>query len=421
MKKFLTLTIFAALFVSCSTEIFDIEEDGATHFLKLNTIAEKGEITYPLELYAYSGDELAGELRVESSSDEIAMNLPTGVYDVYAVSGSTDFSNGGYATEPLMIGKSSVTLDKSGVQSSITMKYAVARLNVTLTDVPENITEVKLSVGNLHNNIDKTGKAIGSSTILLQCHKQDGMWLSDTIYVLPSVGDNVTLEISHGYSDNGQKTSFSYEYPYPIQAGYPYNFKGSYTSGITMAKLSLAVDIEGWGEEKECSFAFGEGANKDDYVTPSDASIFHVNDLPTACSEWNGHVVATIDEEGNALLFSLEEWSDVSSADEGAENPTEASTIASGYIEDYIGGWSIPTEDDMKLIRQALLKKVSKDGLVEISQNADKIHFDENYYYLCNDATNKFCLFNSTKCSYTNITNKYFLRLVKPVKFILNE
>ena len=243
------------------------------------------------------------------------------------------------------------------------------------------------------------------------------MWLSDTIYVLPSVGDNVTLEISHGYSDNGQKTSFSYEYPYPIQAGYPYNFKGSYTSGITMAKLSLAVDIEGWGEEKECSFAFGEGANNGQELISVEKPLIPVEILPTACSVWNGHVVATIDEEGNALLFSLEEWSDVSSADEGAENPTQASTIASGYIEANISGWSIPTEEQALMMIE--LCRTNLKALITSIKNVKGNELKENRL-LCNDSFMYYNLFTK-KTGQTSSKDKYFLRLVKPVKFILNE
>lgn len=415
MKKFLTLTIFAALFVSCSTEIFDIEEDGATHFLKLNTIAEKGNIEYPIDLYAYSEDIEKEHITISSAEETPEFNLPAGTYTVYAVCGSTDFSKG-YSTEPLMTGKTTVTLGKTDLTEPLTLKYAVARLIISLSDVPETATGVSVKIDSLYSSIDVKGELSAGRDITLQCQKKDDLWATDTVYILPSNTSSVAISVNHQLDANTSK-NFSYIYPAPILAGHPYNFKGSYTSGITMAKLSLAVDIEGWGEEKECSFAFGEGANKDDYVTPSDASIFHVNELPTACSEWNGHVVATIDEEGNALLFSLEEWSDVSSADEGAENPTQASTIASGYIEANISGWSIPTEEQALMMIE--LCRTNLKALITSIKNVKGNELKENRL-LCNDSFMYYNLFTK-KTGQTSSKDKYYLRLVKPVKFILNE
>lgn len=409
--------MFAALLAGCSTNIIDIEEDGATHMLSLRTSTEKGEIKYPLNIYAYSGDELVGETSVNSSSDNISLNLPTGVYDVYAVSGSRDFSNGGYITEPLMIGKNNVTLGKADAETTVTMKYAVARLNVALSDVPESITDVKVGIGSLRNSIGNNGELSGSTTITLQCHKKDDLWLSDTVYVLPSVGDNVTLAITQGMDNSSGMTTFSYDYPYPIQAGYPYNFKGSYTSGVTMSKLSLAVDMEGWGEDIEPSFAFGEGAGKDGNVTPTSVSVFTVKEMPTVCSVWNGHVVATIDETtGEALLLSLEEWEGVSSNDEDAEDPTQSSRIASEYVEKELMGWNVPTYEELRGIRNVMfnIEKLNEEILELEGVRLEAVNVKK--YYVCSSN-----MLNWGTGMPITSENKGYLRLVKPVKFVLNQ
>lgn len=419
MRYILTITMFAALLAGCSTNIIDIEEDGATHMLSLRTSTEKGEIKYPLNIYAYSGDELVGETSVNSSSDNISLNLPTGVYDVYAVSGSRDFSNGGYITEPLMIGKNNVTLGKADAETTVTMKYAVARLNVALSDVPESITEVKVGVSSLRNSIANNGELGGNTTVTLQCHKKEDIWLTDTVYVLPSVGDNVKLEISQGTNNSSGMTTFSYNYPYPIQAGCPYNFKGSYTSGVTMSKLSLVVDMEGWGDDIEPSFAFGEGAGKDGNVTPTSASVFYVDVMPTPCSVWNGHVVATIDETtGEALLLSLEEWESVSSNDEDAEDPTQSSRIASEYVEGDLIGWMVPSVDNLKAIRTVFFPNVDKINDVLLQCEGKTLNIKDKIYYITSDIINKYCFYNNQT---STITARYPLRLVKPVKFVLNQ
>lgn len=409
MRKILTLTTFAAMLAGCSTSIFDIEEDGTKHMLSLHTSAEQGELIYPFKIYAYSGEELAGELNVASPTDEIAMSLPTGSYDIYAVSGDMNFSNGGYATEPLLTGKSSVTLGKNDETVALTLRYAVARLNIALTEVPEGITDVKVNVGPLHSSIDTKGTLSGNTKITLQCNKKDDMWLSDTVYVLPSVSDNVTLEISHGNGNNDVKTSYTYSYPHPILAGSPYNFKGSYTSGVSLAKLSLVVDTEGWGEDVDCPFDFGEGAGKEN-VIPSDISAFSVDELPTACSAWNGHVVATIDEDGNALLLSLKEWE--------VESISEAESLTN-YVENgdiNITGWVIPTNIQAEELSKTYLaaKCIPLNNLIKTFTDSNEIITDEGHYYICADGK---YTYRTQIVSSQNINN-YHLRLVKPVKFI---
>lgn len=409
MRKILTLTTFAAMLAGCSTSIFDIEEDGTKHMLSLHTSAEQGELIYPFKIYAYSGEELAGELNVASPTDEIAMSLPTGSYDIYAVSGDMNFSNGGYATEPLLTGKSSVTLGKNDETVALTLRYAVARLNIALTEVPEGITDVKVNVGPLHSSIDTKGTFSGNTKITLQCNKKDDMWLSDTVYVLPSVSDNVTLEISHGNGNNDVKTSYTYSYPHPILAGSPYNFKGSYTSGVSLAKLSLVVDTEGWGEDVDCPFDFGEGAGKEN-VTPSDISVFSVDELPTACSAWNGHVVATIDEDGNALLLSLKEWDNVSTTDGLSNEITD-------YTEGSITGWIVPTEEQsLKLIEVCKNYYVELNASIKESEG-QKLQEKNSRRYLCEDLSRWYDLYTK-KSGEASPGEKYFLRLVKPVKFI---
>ena len=201
MKKILTLTIIALLLVSCSKNIFDLEEEGTLHTLKLNTISLNGTLHYPIDLYAYSGETEMGHITINSSSDDIIFELQSGTYTVYAVSGSTDFSKG-YSTEPLMTGKTTVTLGSTDENATMKLDYAVARLVVSLADVPETASGVEVKVGELYNAISVKGETSGSTSATLSCHKVETSWVTDTVYVLPSCQNSVSFTIEHSSESN---------------------------------------------------------------------------------------------------------------------------------------------------------------------------------------------------------------------------
>lgn len=419
MKKILTITIFTAILTSCSTAIFDTEEDNNDkHLLTLTTYSGSNAITYPIDLYAYSGGNEIEHITVTSSEEKPVMELSTGNYSIYAVSGSRDFTDKGYSTTPLMIGSTIVTLGKTDKETAITMQYAVAKVSVALSDVPDNITAVQVEIGQQYNYINEIGELSGSKEIKLSCKKLDTTWVSDTIYVLPGCGTSTSIEIGcKTDEDNVTVKQYSYEYPQPLQAGCPYNFKGSYDSGITYSKISFSLEASGWSETVEHSFTFGEGANENQNIIPTDASTFYVDELPTPCSAWNGHVVATIDGEGNALLFSLNEWGPITNID------NEITEIL-GYTENSLTGWSVPTEEQAQsicnLFRNGGGYNIStfNDLIMSIDGMSLKIKND-NSSYLCSDKSIEYSL---NQKNVRNIRNQdHYLRLVKPVKFITNQ
>ena len=406
--------------MSCSTEIFDETEEieSGTHFLKVSTVSPDDEVLYPVHVYAYdaSGDEVS-TLDINSASDDLSMELSTGTYTIAAVSGSTDFSKG-YSTVPLMLAKSNVTITTKDVDATLAMNYAVARLSVALSDVPEGIQDVAVTVSSLYNKVTPLNDLSESKPVTLSCVYDDesGLWKTDTVYVLPSDG-NVTFTIEiKDEKESFKKYSYEYEYKAKLLAATPYYFKGSYDSGDVNAKVTLTLAAAEWKEAVVENFSFGEGVNNNNNnQSSSDAAVFYVDEMPAPCSVWNEHLLILLDKEtGEGLLYSKEEWSDVSSADEGASNVLQAVNIASSYKEDDVENWSIPTKEQA-------------DAIVALAGSAPtlceflgyKNTFPTNRY-LCNDALGYFNL-NTKKTDSTYYRDLYFLRLVKPVKFIKNN
>ena len=418
MKQLLTFAMLVMMTASCSTEIFDTDETIDMHLLKLNTnVADNVALVYPIDIYTFDaqGTEQV-HLSVNSLDEPVEFTLPTGSYTIMAVSGSMDFSKG-YSTEPLIIGKTTCLLDKSGATANLTMKYAVARLSVTLADVSADASDVKVRVDSLYGSIDINGNLGQGRNVELSCKKKNSYWVTDTVYVLPSLADKVSLTIIHS-TDKTTSKNYSYVYPNAIKAGYPYNFHGSYMSGVNYAKLSFSLDFEDWGEEVNHDFAFGDGADKKEEITPSDASVFYVDELPEACSVWNGHVVTTIDEEGNALLLSLKELGPFA-------NVESVSSEITSYTEGTLTGWNVPSEEQAWSICNLFNNSggYSIEKFNEMVASVDggtslKIENDDKYAYLCSDETREYSLITKKVRNYKENLSHY-LRLVKPIKFIL--
>ena len=409
-KLILYFAAVSSMLMSCSTEIFDEDEEieSGTHFLKVSTVSPDEEVLYPVHVYAYdaSGDEVS-TLDINSASDDLSMELSTGTYTIAAVSGSTDFSKG-YSSAPLMLAKSNVTITTKDVDATLAMNYAVARLSVALSDVPEGIQDVAVTVSSLYNKVTPLNDLSESKPVTLSCVYDDesGLWKTDTVYVLPSDG-NVTFTIEIKDEKESFK-KYSFEYKAKLLAATPYYFKGSYDSGEVNAKVTLTLAAAEWKEAVVENFSFGEGVNNNQ--ASSDAALFYVDDMPAPCSVWDGHVVATVDAEGNALLLSLNEWENVSSADEEADNPTQASVIATGYEEGNIKGWEIPTEEQAAIFIESRVELIGALGLKDL----------ENKQHLCSNALKWYNLY-SRRVQETTKNNKYYLRLVKPVRFIKNN
>lgn len=420
-KLILYFAAVSSMLMSCSTEIFDETEEieSGTHFLKVSTVSPDDEVLYPVHVYAYDAnkDEVS-TLDINSASDDLSMELSTGTYTIAAVSGSTDFSKG-YASEPLMLAKGNVMITTKDETVGLTMQYAVAKLSIALENVPENIKNVEVAVNSINTKISPLGECSNDKEVKLQCRQADeeGLWKTDTVYVLPSVGESLTVTINFVKTD-GSFIPYTYTYNNSLLAGVPYYFKGSYNSGIVNAKVTLTLEGAKWNEAVNTDFAFGEGVGENDDNIPasSDILVIHVNKMPEPCSVWNEHLLILLDKEtGEGLLYSKEEWSDVSSADEGASNVLQAVNIASFYKEDDVENWSIPTKEQA-------------DAIVTIAGNTPsslcsllgyKNIFPENRY-LCDGAHSYFNLY-SKKIDLTYKSDTYYLRLVKPVKFIKNN
>ena len=440
--------LFAALLLMASCEVVDLTDlhssnssQGSTsanaQMLRVNATATEGTISYPVTVYAFDADgSYVASQAIESASGSLSLKLDPGSYRIVALAGTDDITieevEGlgskinvpSQSTTALQMGSANVTITSTPVNAYINMGYMVSGVRFTLSNVPEDATAVSVTVSNVATQMDFSGTPAGNSTTVapLSYSVSDKVWQSDEIYLMPAKEQKTIFSINITRPDNTE--TYAYTYPSALVVGTPYHFRGKYTkqesqpgqeeqSGILLeGDFSAAV----WDELQTIDFDFGG----------NDIGTAEGNEYIPSGSIWNGHVVAiaeSIDEHNEELLlYSIAEWTDVSSSLPKSSYPNMADSIAKSYVEGDISGWSIPIKaqvDAIKAIYYAgsgtslstLLEQV-EGGSVGYWENSGN-----NTRYLCDGATYSYNFKQFNNVSKTGTSTLYRLRLVKKVKY----
>jgi len=440
--------LFAALLLMASCEVVDLTDlhssnssQGSTsanaQTLRVNATATEGTISYPVTVYAFAADgSYVASQAIESASGSLSLKLDPGSYRIVALAGTDDITieevEGlgskinvpSQSTTALQMGSANVTITSTPVNAYINMGYMVSGVRFTLSNVPEDATAVSVTVSNVATQMDFSGTPAGNSTTVapLSYSVSDKVWQSDEIYLMPAKEQKTIFSINITRPDNTE--TYAYTYPSALVVGTPYHFRGKYTkqesqpgqeeqSGILLeGDFSAAV----WDELQTIDFDFGG----------NDIGTAEGSEYIKSGTIWNGHVVAiadSIDEHNEELLlYSIAEWTDVSSSLPKSSYPNMADSIAKSYIEGDLSGWEIPTKaqvDAIKAIYYAgsgtslstLLEQV-EGGSVGYWENSGN-----NTRYLCDGATYSYNFKQFNNVSKAGAGTLYRLRLVKKVKY----
>lgn len=391
-----------------------------------------GEISYPVLVMAYDdAGALQGQQTLQSASDDIRLQLNEGIYHITAVSGqgsyvepkdyslkqnSLSVTTAGYAEAPLMMGGADVMLGSQNASVSLVLSYRVASLSLSLAEVPADVTAV--SVSPQYGAIDMGGTLSGSATANVQCAKSGDVWASPTFYVLPGSGSTTTLTISFT-SEDGQR-SYGYELSEALQSAVPYRINGTYVES-TAPYITGVLTMEGWQEVRAVNFDFGNGIHQGGGTVVNVPTV-KVSAIPEACSVWDGHVVALVDNatetSADLLLLSLSEFTNIHSPKaQGYES--EMSATAAAYGEDAMRDWSVPTEAQARALRAEYAGEYEALNDVLASQGADLVDVyssgNNNARFLCEQGTKTFNWAKSGSITTAGTSVKYRLRLVKVV------
>lgn len=395
---------------------------------------------YPIAVYAFDDTgRCRARQTIESVATPLALSLPSGNYRIVALSGHTAYrleeptdvnaaalsmsTENNQAEQPLMRGEAALTVGTSKTSVTLTLAYAVAGMEITLSNIPSAVEAVSVKLNDLPRQLTWNNAYSSPSATLLPCRKNsDGTWSTGTKYVFPNDRSSTVLSIS--LTEASQTRQYGFTLNSGLKAATPYRLKGSYSTTGDMLIDGEILSI-GWNAPFESTFSFGAGqplpleppSSPDD--TPTSP-----NERPRAGSVWKGrHVVAFVENEtaeaADLILLSTQGWSNLPSA-LSPLSPDEAQGLAQTYTEGTLTGWSIPSQETARRLSELY----SGEQLAQLNQTLSSLggepvyttYNQKNARYLCEAATMSYAfrLGGGILAAGKTVKN-YHLRLVKRV------
>lgn len=432
--RWLIFSAICLLFVSCqklSEEDEALSNPGIPLKIKARS-SGSGGITYPLYLYAFNEKGTCAAFQtVESADDSVELSLQKGDYRVVAVAGLSDsydipekpsvddvisLTGTAGAGTPLMIGKADVAVEAAKKSTlDITLGYAVAAVNVSLSNLPADVSSVRFSLSPLHSTLSLNGEYGGVSVKMeTACRLDTGnVWSAKTVYIFPGKENETVFSIVLTMKD-GTSNTYGYTYGGIPEAGRPFNIKGSYSGGITVSGNIIGGD---WGTPVDVKFDFGSAnqSDGDDVEDDGYGSEEDGADLPEVGTIWNGAIVAAVTEnsslETEMLLLSLEEW-DI--------DTSQVEDVTGSYSVNGISGWRLPTYEEAVILRSAFTGENRRKLNERIAEYDDTLYgIDGEERYLCDKSGSYYSFIFSVGTSITQAGNKrtYYTRLVKNISY----
>ena len=438
--------ILFGCFIGCSQSISlpeDIESD-SYRAVRITT-RSTADIAYPLTVYAFSSTgALAQKISIESSDEELELSLLKGEYTLVAMAGTEGLTSAdnptktadigipanGIITSAVQMGRADITVGGGNEQTvTLAMAYQVAQLDVTLQDIPTEVTAMYLTLSSLYVKENFQGDLSNPQSITVALEKEsEGVWKSSTLYTLPGSSTQLTLSISME-SATGTDT-YGYTHTSNFVAGIPYTLSGSYNGYFNISGI---VTSEGWGAPENISFTFGGEANGgnitpdnnnddkedddkegDDEDKNKEEEIYTVAAIPQVQSIWNGHFVASVtstdSKNATLMLMSLEEWETT-----GSEAAATISSQIASYSEDGISRWSVPTATELANIIATLGLSDQIDKTNSLLHNNQGIKLTGSKYYLCDEGAKYLKMGNSQAAKSIESSGSYRLRFVKHI------
>lgn len=443
IRGLITTSLFSlGLLTSCFEQAADNEQSidpGVQTSLKVTTRAAQGDVMYPVQILAYDAvGNLAGQQTLTEANQTINLSLGSGRYHITAVSGESNYvaprnhdlqsavisiPDDGYATQALMMGGADVTLNETPAEVNLIMTYRVAELALKLSDVPEDVTGITVSVSPEYATIDMSGMMSGKSTANLACQKSGTIWQSAVAYLMPGAGQTTTLTLTLARTDG--QTSYSYELGEALEAAVPYTIEGHYVES-TVPYITGILTVEGWQEARTLTFDFGNGSQGGGNQGVTIPTV-NVASIPEQGQPWNGHVVALVENatstEADLLLLSLAEYKDVY-APAASGHTTDMQALVNAYLEDGLEDWSVPSEEQARSLRKQYGGKfddlnavieVLGGSLITVSSTSN------NARYLCEQGTKTFNFAENGSITSAGTSVKYRLRMVKKIHAVVSE
>lgn len=412
--------------ISCSEHAYEEtpmnETKKQTVSIQTRTADGTLAIDWPLTLYAFnSSGKLVTSTTANDDNDATKLTLGKGGYTLVALAGTDNLTlpetptlntdigipNNGILTKAPQMNTTQITVASDNMERPMTLSYPVAKISLTLSDMPTRTQTITATLSNLYGSIAFDGTKSGSSSPTLTLSKQtDDSWISSTLHVLPSSG---TLTLNIQTDDE----SFSIRTNAELEAGKSYNLKGQYKGEV---EISVSLTTLGWTEGNDIDFELKDEDTNNDNETPDNTLI--VSAIPEAMTLCNGHFVAAVTDKtatsATLLLMSLIQW--------GCTPAMVYKNIAT-YSEDGIKDWRIPTAEEMKKIATTAGHSTCIESVNTILNEAGGTELTASQPYLCEEGTKTFIMGASATTTAADATagTGYNLRAVKTVTAIVGN
>lgn len=387
----------------------------------LSVVAPIGLNKYPAYLFIFDTEgQPQSHLTLSEQHPRRSLSLPYGTYHIVALSGTQGYiiprslslqsviqmPTDVLPNAPLLMGQADVTLGAPTASTHLQLKSQAAAVSVQVDSLSADTERVRVSLAPCYTTIDLESNYAAASEIPFFLQPSADQWQSSTCYLFPSPSTNTQTRLHLEIDRTNESIRYDIDFDQPLCTTHEYLFKVTMVNDQPRGELFtnelLLPDLTG------------------------DTLTLSTFPTVTPCL-WEGHVLAhftrTDADEGDFLLLSLNEWTEVPSANNSAY-PTEAQHIASQYSEgddlsNLLSGWTIPTKEEAQQLRSLyagnatyalneLFDELDLPGVATTTAKGAAIR------YLCNDGEHTFSFApEASTISKAGTKATYHLRLVK--------
>ena len=241
--------------------------------LKLAADANDAEISWPVSIYVFNSDNTCVETKALTTSASSAdFTLPAGTYSLYAVGGMSSDSyslptkdsatstttlsllDGVNEHADIMMAQQSdilLTANKSSTQALNFTRKVAKITSMTITDVPEDVTEVTVTFSPVYKavNLDGTFTNIDTCTWSYELTKDNTTkttWNCDcNSYILPNNGE---MSIKYQFKTATQTREFT-QTTSQITSNHKISLEANYKKEVLTASLICALNGATWDND----------------------------------------------------------------------------------------------------------------------------------------------------------------------------
>ena len=291
-------------------------------------------------LYAWGGDGLSG------------LVLPTQAQasSSYALTLAENQSLG-----DLLMKEETVTLaDGDNETVDMTLERKVIEISsVTISQVPEDITGVQVSVAPLYGQVQLNGEYVASSTapcVITLTPQGSGTWAATPqLITFPSKSKPViTITFT---AEGADPRSYSYTANEALEANHKFNLEGTYTEPLGVT-INGTITAQAWESgATDITFDFDESNSGTSSTEEPSSGTDEPSGAPVAGETYKGCYVVSVNTEANtAVLLSPTDQSGYQEDNPAKLLPLLNASLASWpSVSGVSGTWRIPTIEEVRL------------------------------------------------------------------------